>query len=121
MRSIAMSDQNPPVDHMVVDDDGDAERSTSAIQSNLKEKSTWIRLVFMLVLFFLGWVASMVAGVVVVLGFFWVLFTGEANKQLKGAGHGIATSICQIIQYLTYNTEERPFPFDASWPVADTD
>ena len=116
-----MSDQNPPVDDMVADDNDDAERSTPAIEENLKAKSTWLRLVFMLIFCFLGWVASMVAMVVVVLGFFWVLFTGETNKQLAGAGQGIAKYIYQIIQYLTYNSDERPFPFDASWPGPDSD
>lgn len=116
-----MSDDNPPADHIVVDDKSDAEPSTPAIEDNLKAKSTWMRLVFMLILCFLGWLATMVATVVVVLGFFWVLFTGEANKQLKGAGQGIAKYIYQIIQYLTYNSDERPFPFDASWPAPDSD
>jgi len=117
-----MSDDNPPVDHIVVDDDnGGTEKSTPAIEENLKAKSTWIRLVFMLILCFLGWLATMVATVVVVLGFFWVLFTGETNKRLKGAGQGIARYVYQIIQYLTYNTDERPFPFDAAWPGADSD
>jgi len=116
-----MSDQNPPVDHIVTDDDGDAEKSTPAIEENLKAKSTWIRLIFMLILGFLGWLASMVAAVVVVFGFFWVLFTGETNKQLKGAGQGIAKYVYQIIQYMTYNSDERPFPFDAAWPGPDSD
>ena len=116
-----MSDQNPPVDHIVTDDDGDAEKSTPAIEENLKAKSTWIRLIFMLILGFLGWLASMVAAVVVVFGFFWVLFTGEVNQQLRQVGQAIASYIYEIVRYLTFNTDDKPFPFGGAWPSEPTE
>ena len=48
--------------------------------------------------------------------FFWVLFTGETNQKLQEFGKSLATYTNQIILYLTFNTEERPFPFDVDWP-----
>ena len=113
-----MAEKTVPTDH-VVDDAGDedvAERGP-AIEENLKSRSTWLRLVFMFVFYVLGSVATLVASVVIVLGFLWVLFTGETNEQLKRTGQGIATYIAQIIEYLTYNSDVRPFPFDAEWPA----
>lgn len=89
------------------------------MERNLKSKSTWLRLVYMLVFGLLAWVATMVAAVVIVLGFFWVLFTGERNSGLASAGQSIATYLFQIVRYLTYNSEQRPFPFDAAWPSAE--
>ncbi len=107
-------DSNPPNDGA---NDGVAGAgSGAAMQENLKSKSTWLRLVFMVVLYVLCGLASLVASFVVALGFLWVLFTGEANERLKHAGQGIANYVCQIIEYLTYNSEVRPFPFDAEWP-----
>jgi len=47
---------------------------------------------------------------------FWVLFTGETNKLLEKFGQSLAAYTYQIIRYLTFNTEERPFPFDLDWP-----
>jgi hypothetical protein len=32
-------------------------------------------------------------------------------------GQALATYTYQIIRYLTFNTEERPFPFDSDWPA----
>ncbi|MGB5259977.1 MAG: DUF4389 domain-containing protein [Gammaproteobacteria bacterium] len=29
----------------------------------------------------------------------------------------MATYTYQIINYLTFNTEDRPFPFDLDWPA----
>lgn len=112
-----MSDDNPPVDHVIVDEEGGA----APIQEHLKSRPTWIRFVFMLVFYVLAGVTSLVTSFVVALGFLWVLFTGERNEQLQKAGAGIASYLYQIVQYLTYNSDERPFPFDAKWPSAEPD
>ncbi len=94
--------------------------STSAeepsLTKNLKSKSIWMRLLFMLVITFLYSVSRIVVGAVVVIQFFWVLFTGETNQKLQVFGKSLATYTNQIILYLTFNTEERPFPFDVDWP-----
>ncbi len=111
-----MSDDNPPADHVAVDD----ENAATPLEEHLKSKTTWLRLVFMLVFWVLAGVTTFVASVVIVLGFFWVLFTGETNSQLKKAGKGIGAYIYQIISYLTYNSDEKPFPF-GDWPSTDQD
>ena len=88
----------------------------SPIAKNLKSKSIWMRLLFMLIITFLYSVSRIVVGAVVVVQFFWVLFTGETNPKLQVFGKSLATYTNQIILYLTFNTEERPFPFDLDWP-----
>jgi len=110
-----MSDDNPPADHVVVDDND----SGIPIEAHIKSRSTWHRLVFMVVLYVLATLASAVGSVVVVLGFLWVLFTGETNRQLQRAGQVIAAYIYEIIRYLSYNTDDRPFPFDKDLPAAE--
>jgi hypothetical protein len=114
-----MTEDTVPADHAVPDDDDREDRddaSTPPIEEHLKSRSTWLRLVFMIVFYILASVATMVASVVVLLGFLWVLFTGETNARLRSTGQGIASYVYQIIRYLTYNSDERPFPFDAEWP-----
>ena len=88
----------------------------SPLAKNLKSKSIWMRLLFMLIVTFLYSISRIVVGAVVVVQFFWVLFTGETNEKLKEFGKSLATYTNQIILYLTFNTEERPFPFDKDWP-----
>jgi hypothetical protein len=90
---------------------------STPLEENVKAKSTWLRLFFMVVIFFLYAVSRVVIGAVVVLQFFWVLFTGSENSRLKGFGQALATYTYQTIRYLTFVTEERPFPFDADWPT----
>jgi hypothetical protein len=87
-----------------------------SFMGNVKSRPTWLRLFFMLVVILLYGVSRIVTGAVVVLQFFWVLFTGTANNQLRQLGQSLATYTYQIILYLTFNSDQRPFPFDSDWP-----
>lgn len=107
-----MTDQNP------LADDGSAQghQAGRPIEENLKSKATWTRLLFMVICYVLVCVASFVGTFVVVLGFLWLLFTGEVNRQIQQVGQSLASYIYQIIRYLTFNSDERPFPIGADWP-----
>jgi hypothetical protein len=109
-----MSDGNEPADDVIADNND----SGTTIEEHVKSRSTWLRLVFMIVFYVLATVASAVCTVVVVLGFLWVLFTGEKNRHLQQAGQVIAAYIYEIIRYLSFNTDDRPFPFDSELPTA---
>lgn len=110
-----MSNDNPPADHLVSGRDD----SGAPIEENIRSRSTWLRLLFMLAFYAIGTVATAVLSVVIVLGFLWVLFTGEKNGQLQQAGQVIAAYLYEIVRYLTFNTEEKPFPFGNDLPSAD--
>ena len=107
-----MSNENPPADHVVVDE----ERPGNPIEENIKSRSTWLRLVFMLVFYVIATLTGAVASAVVLLGFLWVLFTGEVNRQIQQVGQSLAAYIYEIIRYVTFNTDERPFPLGGEWP-----
>ncbi len=87
-----------------------------AFEEHLKSRSTWLRLLFMIVMVVFYAVSRLVVTLVVVVQFLHVLFTGETNERLKHLGRSLAAYTLQILLYLTFNTEERPFPFDAEWP-----
>lgn len=107
-----MSNDNPPADDVVVDGDP----AGKPIEENLKSRATWTRLLFMVICYILVSIASFVGTFVVVLGFLWVLFTGEVNRQIQQVGQSIAAYIYEIIRYLTFNTDDRPFPLGNDWP-----
>src|ERR1044072_3531151 len=88
-----------------------------AFEEHVKSRSTWLRLVFMIVVGLLFEVTRLVTAVVVILQFLHVLFTGEINPRLKDFGNSLATYTQHMGSYLTFNTEVRPFPFDAGWPA----
>jgi len=98
------------------DPETDDKKGERDIERNIKSRTTWLRLLFMIIVVFLYGISRIVVGAVVVLQFFWVLFTGNTNERLKGLGQSLATYTYQIVRYLTYNTDSRPFPFDDDWP-----
>lgn len=112
-----MNDNGPPPDH-VVDEPGpdDEKPDEPRLEDNIKSRSTWLRLLFMILFVVLWSISRIVVLAVVVLQFFWVLITGAANERLLAFGAGLATYSYQIIAYLTYNTETQPFPF-SDWPT----
>ena len=116
-RGYAMSNDEQPRDHAP----GDSLEDTGhhSLEEHVKSKSTWLRLFFMLVVIILYAVSRLVVFVVVLLQFFWLLFTGDTNQQLRALGQSLATYTYEIIRYLTFNSDERPFPFDLEWPPSE--
>ena len=112
-----MSDTNPPADHAFVED----KEPGKPIEENIKSRATWTRFLFMVLSYILVSLAGMVGSVVVILGFVMVLFTGEVNRELRGVGQSIAAYIYENIRYLTFNSDERPFPFGGEWPSPGSD
>ena len=113
-----MTTNDQPMDHVPPDAMADESGSSSNLETNVKQKSTWLRLFFMLVLALLYGLSRFVIGAVIVIQFFYVLLTGEAKAELKAFGHSLAIYSYQIIDYLTFNSEEKPFPLDGAWPAS---
>ena len=109
-----MSNDNPTIDHVAADG-----AESGKIEENLKSRTTWLRLLFMFIYGLIISLTGMVGTVIVVLGFFWVLFTGEVNRELRQIGQAIATYIFEMIRYMTFNTDDKPFPFGGAWPSAE--
>lgn len=87
-----------------------------SLTKNLKSKSIWLRLLFMVAITVIYSVSRVVVGAVIVAQFIWVLVTGDRNPKLLALGKSLGTYTNQVILYLTFYTEERPFPFDMDWP-----
>lgn len=87
------------------------------LKDNLRKRQTWLRGLYM-VLFVLAFhVAEFVLGAVVLLQFLFTLFTGDTNQRLLQFGENLSEYVYQILRFLTFNTEEMPFPF-SDWPDA---
>lgn len=86
------------------------------IKDNLKEGSTWLRALYMLLFFIIYSVAEIILGLVVLFQFFSVLITRSKNEKLLSLGQSLSTFIYQIMTYLTFNSETRPYPI-GDWPM----
>ena len=85
------------------------------IKDNVTRSSIWLRLFFMIVLCIAYGVAKLVTSAVVVFQFLASLFAGKPNDRMAHFGRNLARYFQQITVYMTFATEEKPFPF-APWP-----
>jgi hypothetical protein len=81
----------------------------------LNERTIWSRGLYMLLFLFFLWLAKFFAGVVIFVQFFHVVFTGTTNKKLTDFGLSLSTYNYQALLFLTFNTEEHPYPM-SDWP-----
>lgn len=88
------------------------------VKENLKQQSTWLRGLYMLMFALFYSIAEVVLFSVVIIQFFLILFTGSNNTRLLKLGQSLATYIYQIIQYLTFNSEYQAYPF-GGWPKGE--
>jgi hypothetical protein len=94
-----------------IDDDEQA-----SMEENLRNRSTWKRFLFMIVMAILFSLGVTIGCFIVLLQFLWVLFTGHTKKEFSSVGRQLAEYCKEIVLYMTFNTEQRPFPFDRDWP-----
>ena len=80
-------------------------------KQNLKENSTWMRGLYIVLFMIIYSVTEIVITLVVIFQFLSVLLTRETNGKLLILGLNLSTYIFQILNYMTFNSNERPYPF----------
>ena len=85
--------------------------------SHIKSLSLWVRLAYMLLFLLLLSFVRVILLLVIGGQFLTLLITGADNKNLRSFGQSLASWIFQTMQFLTFNSDTKPFPF-ADWPAA---
>lgn len=96
----------------------DSEQLKDEIKENVKDVNRWIRGFFLLVFLVILWTVKVITGFIVLFQFINSLLTGETNQRLQHWGRVLAEYYREIVLFLTYNSEYRPFPFN-DLPQAD--
>ncbi len=89
---------------------------TRVLKTQSENKEHWVRGLYMLLFFVLYNVAETVLYLLAVYQFGATLITGKANPRVRAFGRGLSRYIYDIMQFMSYNTEKRPFPFN-EWVV----
>ena len=87
------------------------------VEECLKNKSVWIRLLYMILFTILYSIAEVVIFAVAVYQFLSVLFTGNKDEKILNLGKSLSAYVYQVLQFLTFNTESKPYPM-GDWPDA---
>ena len=85
------------------------------LKSRLTSSDVWVRGLYM-IFFAIAWsLSETLLAVSVLFQFLSVLFTGSANQPLLRFGQNLSRYHYQIARFVSFNTEDKPFPF-SDWP-----
>lgn len=78
-------------------------------------KEKWIRSAYMLLFMVVGYVLLFLTYAIAIFQFFANLITNKPNQRLFVFSQDLNKYFHQIMQFITYNSEIKPYPF-SDWP-----
>jgi len=88
------------------------------IKENAKNVDVWTRGLFILIYGVIFYFLFALIWLVVIFQFLMKLITTELNGHLLEFSDSLTKYVSQILLYITFKSEERPFPF-SPWPSDD--
>ncbi|MCL2469001.1 MAG: DUF4389 domain-containing protein [Alphaproteobacteria bacterium] len=95
-----------------------SELNEEEIKKNVKDKDTWLRFVYLVVFGFAFYLSIILTFAVSIFQFLAKLFSGKSFDGLATFGANLATYQAQVTSFLTFASDEKPFPF-ATFPNKD--
>jgi len=95
----------------------DTEDDLRNVTGNLTQRATWLRILFMVGFCLALYVVAIVLLFITIVQALFAVVTGTDNLNLRILGANLAEYVNQILKFLTYNSQSRPFPFS---PFPDT-
>jgi hypothetical protein len=81
------------------------------VKQNILSGRQWLRMLFMAGYILASWVLTIVLLVTILVQTLIVLITGETNHNLRRFGILCGVFMHQIIHFLVYGSDDKPFPF----------
>lgn len=85
------------------------------ILDRIQKTDKWVRLLYMLLYLVILWFVKIIFLGVIIFQFLSLLFTEKTNANLLKFSKSLSSYAYQVYLFLTYNTEEKSFPF-GDWP-----
>ncbi len=85
------------------------------IETNEREKPGIARAVYILLYLIIGRFISMVLFVIAITQFIYTWLSGEPNEKILQFTDGLSEYAKQLVSYVGFNTDEKPWPF-GDWP-----
>ena len=87
----------------------------NTLKEKLLVKSKWLRGLFMLFFIVTKYLVAWLIVLIALFQFVADLLTGKPNDKLLEFTKHLNAYLLQIVNFLTFNSESKPFPF-ANWP-----
>lgn len=87
----------------------------SALKEKLTSKDKWVKFLYLILFSVINYFVQVVSWFVALFQFIVTLITDKPNQRLQTFGKNLSGYSAQIINFLAYSAEEKPFPF-SDWP-----
>jgi hypothetical protein len=91
------------------------------VKQNLSNGQQWLRIIYMILFVIVLYLVSMLVGVVMLVQALFSLLTGKPNEEVADFASDLTRYVYQVVCFLTYQSEERPFPFSPWEKESDDD
>ena len=85
------------------------------IKQRLQKKEIWQHGLYMLLFMFIYGFSNFLTVTIFFFQYITLILTGQTNVLLLGFSQSLSIYIYQILIFLSFNSDQRPFPFSA-WP-----
>jgi hypothetical protein len=89
---------------------------TSDVKTNVKNVDTWLRGLFIIIYAVISYVLFWIIWLVVIFQFVMKVLTANLNPNVMNFSGGLTRYAFQILEYVTFQSETRPWPF-GPWPA----
>ncbi len=94
------------------------ENTETGVRKHLSDKQAWFRLLYMILFGIAFEVAKFVTFFVAAVQILFKLFTGDVQPRLTGFGASLAVFLRQTVDFMTFRSDVRPYPWSA-WPLPE--
>lgn len=98
----------------MVDETPDSSEQPS-LKENLRARDTWIRFFYLFLFLIIAGIVETLIVAIMLFQFLSTLFVRKTNEPLVKFGRSLSAYVYEIALYITYGSNDRPFPFK-DWP-----
>jgi hypothetical protein len=85
------------------------------LKDKLLSKEKWLRAFFMIIYLACKCIAWWIVLITIIFQFLTDFITGKPNARVLEFSNNLNTYVFQLLNYLTFNSDIKPFPF-SNWP-----
>ena len=105
------SEENKEVEGVVETEAVDDSMDTESLKENFVQQGKWLRLLWMMGFSFIYSISLWLLWLIVTVQFLFVLLTNSPNENILKASSGFRNYMVQILDFITYRSEDKPYPF----------
>lgn len=111
--------ESETAEQVTIEQEKSGQNNNQKNDAEKKSAETWahvVRGLYVLLFWFILRISEFVVAGVAILTFGFKMATGKAQPKVQEFGDSLSTYVFQVVSFMTYKSETKPFPFQ-EWPA----